>query len=102
MAKTLGLRETQIEDLARLLHTLETERAQAAVDDKRTLSAFADALVGEAFDPARAQEGVNVRAKSSEVLRAAVLKTLEATHALLDKEQRKQLAYMLRTGALSI
>ena len=37
-----------------------------------------------------------------EGLRAAVVKALGRIHAVLDPEQRSKLAYLLRTGALSI
>jgi len=33
--------------MARILNELKTERAQAAVDDRRTLTAFADALASD-------------------------------------------------------
>src|SRR5213594_4002748 len=53
----LGLNETQVTGLARILDELKTERAQAAVDDRRTLAAFADALTGAACDAASAAAG---------------------------------------------
>ncbi len=40
--------------------------------------------------------------KSAERLRDAVEKALTAMHSLMDAEQRKRLAYLLRTGALTI
>src|SRR5438552_8033200 len=50
LAYKLELDDKQIEQLARILDELKTERAQSAVDDRRSLSEFADALAGEAFD----------------------------------------------------
>ena len=44
LAYKLGLDEKQVAELARLLDEVKTERAQAEVDDRRTLSEFADAL----------------------------------------------------------
>src|SRR5262249_46293185 len=76
MERALALRETQVGELARLLNALDTERAQTAVDEKRTLQAFADAVSTDAFDGTRAAEGVSLRAKSAEALRQAVLGTL--------------------------
>jgi Spy/CpxP family protein refolding chaperone len=102
LAFKLSLNEQQVGDLARILDELKTERAQAAVDDRRTTAAFADSVAGDAFDEAKAAEGGALRVKGSERLRDAVIKALGKIHALLDAEQRKHLAYLVRTGALSI
>ena len=102
MSQRLGLKRTQIGELARILNDLNTERAQVEVDDRRAISALADAVAGEAFDPARAAEGSRLRIASAERLRDAALKALQQTHSLLDAEQRAGLAYLLRTGTLSI
>src|SRR5215510_9517768 len=50
LAYKLGLSEPQVSELAAILDELKTERAQAAVDDRRTLTSFAEAVTGEAFD----------------------------------------------------
>src|SRR5688572_7418752 len=50
LAHKLELDDKQVAQLARILDELKTERAQVAVDDRRTLSDFADALAGEQFD----------------------------------------------------
>jgi Spy/CpxP family protein refolding chaperone len=102
LAYKLELGEAQVAELAKILNELKTERAQAAVDDRRTVSAFADAVAGEAFDAARAGEGGELRVKSAERLRDAVAKALAKIHALLDARQRSELAYLIRTGTLSI
>jgi Spy/CpxP family protein refolding chaperone len=96
----LGLNESQIPELARILDELKTERAQAEVDRRRTMAALADAVAGDSFNDAKAAEGGDLRAKSAEHLRDAVLKALRQIHALLNPEQRAQLAYLIRTGAL--
>ena len=98
----LGLNEAQTAEVARILNDLKTERAQAAVDHRRTVSAFADAIGAEAFDARRAAEGGALRIQSAERLREAVLKALERIHALLDPRQRAELAYLIRTGVLTI
>jgi Spy/CpxP family protein refolding chaperone len=98
----LNLDDRQIAELARILDELKTERAQAEVDYRRTVSAFADAVGGDTFDAAKAQEGGELRVKSAERLRTAVVKALEQVHALLNPEQRSRLAYLIRAGALGI
>ena len=102
LAYKLNLNEEQVAQLAKILDELKTERAQAAVDDRRTVAAFADALGLEKFDEARGKEGGDLRVKSAERLRDAVATALGKIHAVLDSGQRAQLAYLIRTGVLSI
>jgi Spy/CpxP family protein refolding chaperone len=102
LAYKLGLDQHQVGELAKILDELKTERAQAEVDRRRTLSAFADAVSGDLFDQARAQEAANLRVATAERLRDAVTKALARIHALLDKDQRERLGYLIRTGTLVI
>lgn len=102
LAYKLELDERQVAELARILDALKTERAQAAVDHRRALSAFADAVSGESFDAARAGSGAQLRMDSAGRLRAAVLQSLEQLHRLLDESQRSRLAYLIRTGTLTL
>jgi len=102
LAYRLELREEQVADLARVLAELKTERAQASVDNRRTLSGLADAVAGEAFDAGKAGEAAKSRSESAEKLSQAVASALQKIHALLDPEQRKQFAYLIRTGAIGI
>ena len=102
LAYKLGLKEAQISELARILNQLKTERAQAAVDHRRTVAGFADAVAGETFDDKAAQAAATLRVQSAERLRDAVVKALREIHALLEPQQRAQLAYLVRTGVLHI
>jgi Spy/CpxP family protein refolding chaperone len=102
LAYKLGLSEPQVGELARILAELKTERAQGEVDDRRTVTAFADAVAGETFDQAKASEGAELRQKSAERLNQAVLSALARIHALLAADQRAQLAYLIRTGVVTL
>ena len=102
LAYKLELDDTQIAELARILDELKTERAQAEVDGRRTVSALADAVASDSFDSAKAVEGAALRVKSAERLRDAVVTALSRIHALLEPAQREKLAYLIRTGALTI
>jgi ribosomal protein L15 len=102
LANKLGLNEVQVSDLAIILDDLKTERAQAAVNFRRSTSAFAEAISGTEFDESKVTEGGQQRVQSAEQLRDAVGQALKKIHALLDEVQRKRLAYLLRTGALVI
>jgi Spy/CpxP family protein refolding chaperone len=100
LAHKLDLDERQVTELARILNELKTERAQAEVDSRRTLAAFADALTGEAFDSARAGQGGDLRTQSAHRVSDAVLKALQQIHGILTPEQRGRLAHLIRTGTL--
>jgi Spy/CpxP family protein refolding chaperone len=102
LAHKLDLGEAQVTELAAILSELKTERAQAAVDLRRTTSALADAVASESFDEAKAKAAAEERVRSDERVQAAVARALGRIHALLRPEQRAKLAYLLRTGALSI
>ena len=102
LAYKLGLDERQVTELAKILDELKTERAQAEVDRRRTLAAFADAVGGATFDEARAGEAGQRRVDSAQRLRDAVVAALRRIHALLDPEQREKLAYLIRTGTLVV
>jgi Spy/CpxP family protein refolding chaperone len=102
LSHKLELDDRQIGELARILDELKTERAQAEVDRRRSLTAFADAVTGEAFDAAKAAEGGDLRVTSAQRLRNAVTKALQQIHALINAEQRVRLAYLIRTGTLTI
>jgi Spy/CpxP family protein refolding chaperone len=102
LAYKLQLEEAQVAELARILDEIKTERAQAAVDHRRAISSFADAIEGEVFDEAKAQSGASLRLQSADRLREAVVTALGRLHKLLDPQQRTRLAYLIRTGTLSI
>ena len=102
LAYKLGLDEGQIAQLARLLDEVKTERAQAEVDDRRTLAEFADALAGDAFDAVKAASAGERRVASATRLRDTVLRFLQQIHAILNPDQRARLAYLIRTGVLSV
>jgi len=102
LAHKLELDEKQVVQLARILDELKTERAQAAVDDRRTLAEFADALAGEQFDKAKAGAAGERRVESGRRLRDTIVRSLEQIHGILNPEQRARLAHLMRTGILVV
>ena len=102
LAHKLELNDAQVAALARILDELKTERAQAAVDGRRALAEFADAMGADAFDAAKAQAAGDRRVKSAERLRDAVAAALREIHAALTPDQRTRFAYLIRTGALAV
>ena len=102
LAHKLDLDETQVAELAAILNDLKTERAQAAVDDRRTVAAFADSVGQEQFDEGKAADAAAARVKSAERLRDAVMASLRRIHGLLGPDQRQRLAYLIRTGTVTL
>ncbi len=102
LAYKLELDDRQVAELARVLDELKIERAQAAVDDRRSLSELADAMAGEAFDAAKTAAAGERRVASAQRLRDAVGRALSQIHALLNPDQRGRLAYLIRTGTLAM
>jgi hypothetical protein len=97
LAHKLDLDDRQIGEMARILDELKTERAQAEVDRRRTLSAFADAVSGDTFDAAKAGEGGELRTKSAERVRDAVVKALRQIHGLLTLQRTLSLWWLTGT-----
>src|SRR5690349_1424102 len=72
MAHELELDDDQVEALARVIDELKTHRAQAAVDERKSVGGIADALLGGEFDRAKIVEALNLRVQSAEKLRDAI------------------------------
>jgi Spy/CpxP family protein refolding chaperone len=102
LAHKLGLNDDQVGKFAAVLDRLKTERAQADVDYRRRTAALADVFEGATFDQAKVDAANAEQAISAERLRASVKRALEDMHGLLDPEQRKKFAYLLRAGILAI
>ncbi len=102
LAHKLELDEKQISVLVRILDNVKTERAQAEVDDRRALAEFADAVAGDSFDAGKAASAGERRVQSAAKLRETLTRALEEIHALLTPEQRQRMAYLIRSGVLSI
>lgn len=102
MVQQLELDDDQTEIVARVIDDLKTERAQAAVHERRSVGQLADALLGDEFDETAVRNALQLRVQAAEQLRDAVLHALSQTHAALTPEQRKRLSYLLRSGTLTI
>jgi Spy/CpxP family protein refolding chaperone len=102
LAHKLELSDEQVGQFAAILDRLKTERAQADVDYRRRTASLAEAFEGVTFDAAKVDGANEDQAKSAERLRASVKVALEQMHTLLDAEQRKKFAYLLRAGILAI
>ena len=102
LAWKLDLDEQQVAEVAKALADMKTERAQAEVDARRAASMLADLAAAPEFDQAKAKEAGDLKVRSAEHIRDALVKTLARLHAVLEPEQRERLAYLIRTGTLQL
>ena len=102
LAHKLELDRLQVTQVAEILDDVKTERAQAAVDDRRAQKQFAEAVSSDSFDAAKASEAAKARSASSVRVDTAVVAALERLHTVLTAEQRAELGLLLRTGTLTV
>ena len=102
LARRLDLTEDQLENVARILERLKIERAQAAVDLRRTAADLADVFDEEEFSAERAGSASQTRVETARRVQDALTTTLRELHALLDSDQRVQMATLIRRGELRI
>ena len=72
MAHKLDLDDEQIDTLAAILNVLKTERAQARIDEQRSVTAIADAVAGDDFDGDAVAKALDLRVASAERLKQEV------------------------------
>jgi len=101
LAWKLELTPEQLANAARILERLKIERAQAAVDQRRSAADLADAVEAEAFDNAQADAATEKRVTAALAVQRAVAKALGELHAILEPDQRRRLAMLIRTRAIS-
>ncbi len=101
LAFKLDLDEDQVRELAGILDDLKTARAQADLDWRRSISDLASAMEAAEFDADGARSALQRRAEGAEQLRSRTLACLERLHRLLDRDQRRELAYLMRSGGVS-
>src|SRR5262249_35773381 len=102
LAHRLDLDEKQVGELAHILSELKTERAQAAVDHRRTVAGFADVIAVESFDADKAAGVAPERVKRAGRLRDALVKALGPTHAIRRADKRPKPASLTRPGPLPL
>jgi Spy/CpxP family protein refolding chaperone len=102
LAWKLELDEKQVAEVAKVLADMKTERAQAEVDARRAAAMLADLAAAAEFDQAKAKEAADLKVRSAERIRDALVKTLARMHTILQPEQRERLAYLIRTGTLQL
>ncbi len=102
LAARLDLDDKQLSGLARIVERIRIEREQAAVDLRRAAGGFADALEADDFESASLESAAERRVEAAKSVQVAVSAGLRELHALLDPEQREELASLIRTGVVKL
>lgn len=98
----LDLTEGQIREMADVLNRLKTAYAQARLDRERSLGDIAASFDTDVFDAEVARRALDGRQRASTTLNDEVLKALEKIFASLDEDQRREFAYLLRSGEFQL
>jgi hypothetical protein len=99
LAWKLNLDEAQMRALVDVLDRLKTGYAQARLDQDRSTSEVAAVFSTAAFDDERAKSALLTRTRATETLNQELLAALRGIFDLLNEEQRREFAYLLRSGA---
>ena len=99
LAWKLNLNEDQVRGLVDILDRLKTAYGQARLDRQRATSDVAAAFGNDTSDDAQMRSALESRTRATDALNKELLTALEALYALLNAEQRREFAYLLRSGS---
>jgi hypothetical protein len=99
LAWKLNLSEAQIRDVVDVLDRLKTAYNQARLDQDRSTSEVATVFAAAEFDAERVTAALATRARATEVLNLDLHAATRRIFELLNEEQRREFAYLLRSGA---
>ncbi len=99
LAWKLDLSEAQVRDVVDVLDRLKTAYNQARLDQDRSTSDVAAAFTQAEFDADRVTAALASRTRATEVLNGDLLAATRRIFELLNEEQRREFAYLLRSGA---
>jgi len=98
----LDLDDSQTRKVASVLNRLKTEQEQATLDQKRTVQALADLMIGEEPHSEELKVALTPRMESAKRMQDEVIHAYRSLHAVLDDDQRGRLADLLNSGSIAI
>ena len=98
----LDLDDSQIRRMATVLNQIKTEREQAALDEKRSITSVAELLSQGTPTLEQCRETLSVRLETAKHLNEETAKAIVAVSDLLDDDQREEFVNLLLTGAFSL
>ena len=102
LIEKLGLDDAQAASLSRILDTLRLEREQTHLDLRRARSRVADLFEADTLDGTGLAEAADARVTAARRHRDAIVAAVTQLHGLLNAEQRKRFAMMLRSGPFEL
>lgn len=102
LAWKLNLTEAQIRDVVDVLDKMKTAYRQATLDRDRATSEIAGVFSAAAFDDGRAEAALSMRTRATEALNQELLAALRRIFELLNEDQRRDFAYLLRSGSFTL
>lgn len=104
LAHRLDLDESQVRRMASVLNQLKTEREQATLDEKRTVSALAKLMADSETLPTleEVRQVLAPRLESTDKLNGEIAKAVVSISDFLDDDQRDEFVSLLLTGAISL
>lgn len=98
----LDLDEGQQRVAARVLDKLKVELEQARLDEKKTVSGVADLISAEQPAQDDLERALGPRVETARNLQSVVASAMHELIEVLDRDQRDELAHLLRSGAFRI
>ena len=86
--------------IAAALDRLKMEREQGKLDKKKTVSDLADLVTRENVSVDELRKALAPRLESTENLQMAIARAVQEIVAVLDADQREDIAHLLRSGVL--
>ena len=102
LAYKLQMSDEQLRTLVEVLDRLKTGYGQSKLDQDRSVSDIAAVFSGVAFDNDRASAALDSRTRAAQTLNQELLAAMQQIFELLNEAQRKEFAYLLRSGMFTL
>jgi hypothetical protein len=102
LAWKLDLSDEQSREIVAVLDRLKTAYSQSKLDRDRSLSQIADAFGGSTYDADGVDAALSARTDSARVLNTELGTALRRMFEILTESQRRDFAYLLRSGGFTL
>lgn len=102
LSHRLDLDEGQRRRIAAVLDRLKTDREQARLDEKKTVSDLAALVTQPDVSMDDLRKVLAPRVESTETLQVSIAKAVQEIVDILDSDQREEFAYLLRSGVVQL
>lgn len=102
LAWKLELSDAQTRDLVEILDRLKTAYGQAKLDRDRSVSDIAAVFGGAVFEASHIDAALDSRVTATRTLNGELTAALKRIYELLTESQRREFAYLLRSGGFTL